>query len=76
MDSTNSSIDLVREPWTTYEISVGVCYGAFDSNEAANLTLPILKQDPSPIAGVSWTQETALLSWRYKTPVLNLSLPL
>ena len=65
--STNSSIDLVREPWTLYEVSVTVCYGAFDSLEPVNLSLPVFKQIPDPLTDLSWSQQDALLSWKYES---------
>lgn len=65
--STNASIDLIREPWTLYEVSVTVCYGAFDSLKPVNLSLPVFKQIPDPLTDLSWSQQDALLSWKYES---------
>ncbi|XP_003740275.1 uncharacterized protein LOC100908443 isoform X2 [Galendromus occidentalis] len=67
--TTNSSVDLLREPWTDYEISVIACYGAFDSDDPVNVSLPILKKDPEPLSGLAWVEAQRLLVWEYESPL-------
>ena len=69
MVSQSSPVNLTREPWVSYEISVLLCYGAYDSDNPVNLTLPIYKQNPAPMSGLSWAQDEALLSWEYRSSI-------
>ena len=69
MVSTNASLDLIRQPWTSYEVSAFLCYDSFDFNDPVNLTLPIFKPKPSPLDELSWDPEMFMLKWKYDSSV-------